>query len=35
MHFHLLQHSPHLGPARIGDWLDGIATPFFISMPGS
>lgn len=24
MHFHLLQHSPHLGPARIGDWLDSM-----------
>ncbi|WP_163559751.1 type 1 glutamine amidotransferase [Halomonas sp. NO4] len=21
MHFHLLQHSPHHGPARIADWL--------------
>lgn len=21
MHFHLLQHSPHQGPARIADWL--------------
>lgn len=24
MHFHLLQHSPHLGPARIADWLDSM-----------
>lgn len=24
MHFHLLQHSPYLGPARIGDWLDSM-----------
>lgn len=24
MHFHLLQHSPHLGPARITDWLDSM-----------
>ncbi|WP_027967648.1 type 1 glutamine amidotransferase [Halomonas halocynthiae] len=24
MHFHLLQHSPHLGPARIVDWLDSM-----------
>ncbi|UYG07496.1 type 1 glutamine amidotransferase [Halomonas sp. M4R1S46] len=24
MHFHLLQHSPHHGPARIGDWLDSM-----------
>ncbi|MFG6176766.1 type 1 glutamine amidotransferase [Halomonas sp. THAF12] len=24
MHVHLLQHSPHLGPARIGDWLDSM-----------
>ncbi|MBB3231678.1 type 1 glutamine amidotransferase [Halomonas stenophila] len=24
MHFHLLQHSPHRGPARIGDWLDSM-----------
>ncbi|MDN3525256.1 type 1 glutamine amidotransferase [Halomonas sabkhae] len=24
MHFHLLQHSPHQGPARIADWLDSM-----------
>ena len=24
MHVHLIQHSPHLGPARIGDWLDSM-----------
>ncbi|MCE9664471.1 type 1 glutamine amidotransferase [Halomonas sp. M5N1S17] len=24
MHLHLLQHSPHHGPARIADWLDSM-----------
>ncbi|ATJ81209.1 type 1 glutamine amidotransferase [Halomonas beimenensis] len=24
MHVHLLQHSPHRGPARLGDWLDSM-----------
>lgn len=24
MHLHLLQHSPHHGPARLGDWLDSM-----------
>lgn len=24
MHFHLLQHSPHQGPARIADWLNSM-----------
>lgn len=24
MHLHLLQHSPHRGPARLGDWLDSM-----------
>ncbi|WP_372613923.1 type 1 glutamine amidotransferase [Halomonas sp.] len=24
MHFHLLQHSPHQGPARIADWLSSM-----------
>lgn len=33
MHFHLLQHSPHLGPARIADWLDSMGhshTTFYL-----
>ncbi|MBY5969873.1 type 1 glutamine amidotransferase [Halomonas denitrificans] len=30
MHLHLLQHHPHLGPARIGDWLTSMGHSFTI-----
>lgn len=30
MHFHLLQHQPHQGPARIADWLTSMGHSFTI-----
>ncbi|MGQ7248857.1 type 1 glutamine amidotransferase [Halomonas sp. V046] len=30
MHLHLLQHRPHQGPARIGDWLSSMGHSFTI-----